>query len=101
MPIMPPAATLGDQTSHQSPLSPGPGSLNVFFGGKPAWRVLADSHICPLTDPAGNPHVGGKVLNGSLTVYINGFPAARMGDQVTEASVPNTITSGVFTIIIG
>ena len=36
---MPPAATLGDMTAHGTPLAPGPGSVNVFIGGKPAWRA--------------------------------------------------------------
>jgi len=48
-----PAARVGDLTSHGSPLSPGPGSPDVFIGGKPAWRVT-DIHSCPLTSP--NPH---------------------------------------------
>jgi uncharacterized Zn-binding protein involved in type VI secretion len=95
-----PAATVGDLTSHQSPLGPGPGSPTVLIGGRPAWRVLADSHACPLSEGP-KPHLGGKVLNGSLTVYINGFPAARMGDKVTEAGPPNVITSGYSKVIIG
>ena len=33
-----PAARVGDTTGHGCPLVPGPGSTNVFIGGKPAWR---------------------------------------------------------------
>lgn len=96
---MPPAATFGDQTSHGTPLSPGPGSPNVFIGGKPAWRTIIDSHTCPVTDP--KPHTGGVVMSGSLTVFINGYPAARMGDSVTETGPPNRIVSGVLNVLIG
>ena len=96
---MPPAARMGDTTSHGTPLSPGPGSLNVMIGGKPAWRATADFHTCPLFNgPA--PHVGGMVLMGSVTVLINGMPAARVGDMVMEAGGPNSIALGEMTVII-
>jgi uncharacterized Zn-binding protein involved in type VI secretion len=98
---VPPAATVGQTTAHAStPLSPGPGSPNVFFGGRPAWRVGIDFHACPLSDGP-KPHVGGKVPIGSPTVMINGYPAARMGDKIVEASAPNAIVSGVESVIIG
>jgi uncharacterized Zn-binding protein involved in type VI secretion len=97
---MPPAATVGDQTSHGTPLSSGPGSSNVFIGGKPAWRCIIDVHSCPLSDGP-KPHVGGSILKGSTTVLINNAPAARVGDSITEASAPNFVTSGVNNVIIG
>jgi len=93
-----PAARVGDPTSHGTPLAPGPGSTNVFIGGKPAWRVAADYHSCPLTDP--KPHVGGAVLAGSTGVLINNLPAARLGDPIAE-STPNTIVGGCPTVLIG
>jgi uncharacterized Zn-binding protein involved in type VI secretion len=97
---MPPAARIGDLTAHGSPLAPGPGSSNVFIGKKPAWRALSDAHTCPLVDVL-KPHVGGIVAIGSKTVLINGLPAARVGDLITEAGPPNTIASGDPTVIIG
>lgn len=97
---MPPAATVGDLTAHGSPLAPGPGSMNVFIGGKPAWRVGTDFHTCPLVDVL-KPHVGGTVVAGSSTVLINGMPAARMGDIIVEPGIPNVISSGVPTVLIG
>ena len=96
-----PAARLGDQTGHGTPLSPGPGSFNVLVGGKPAWRATSDFHACPLFDGPPKPHVGGVVAVGSMTVLINGLPAARVGDQVVEASAPNPISVGEFTVLIG
>lgn len=97
---MPPAATVGDLTAHGSPLAPGPGSVNVFVGGKPAWRVGIDFHTCPLVDGL-KPHVGGIIAAGSSTVLINGAPAARMGDMIVEAGIPNVISSGVLNVLIG
>lgn len=97
---MPPAARAGDLTGHGTPLSPGPGSLNVLIGGRPAWRALSDYHTCPLV--TGNlPHVGGMVVAGSRTVLINNRPAARVGDTIAEAGLPNSIASGCSTVIIG
>ena len=94
-----PAARIGDLTSHGTPLAPGPGSVNVLIGNKPAWRVGSDFHACPLFNgPV--PHVGGVVAVGSVTVLINNLPAARMGDFVTEAP-PNTILLGEPTVLIG
>ena len=96
---MPSAARVGDMTSHGTPLSPGPGSVNVLIGGMPAWRAGSDFHACPLVIPP--PHVGGVVGMGSATVFINGLPAARQGDMVVEAGPPNTIAMGEPTVQIG
>lgn len=95
-----PAARLGDQTSHGTPLAPGIGSVNVLIGNKPAWRATADFHACPLVDGV-KPHVGGVVAVGSTSVLINSLPAARQGDQVVEAGAPNAILLGEPTVLIG
>ena len=95
-----PAARVGDQTSHGTPLAPGPGSVNVLIGGKPAWRVASDFHACPLVDGV-KPHVGGVVAVGSTSVLIGGLPAARQGDQVVEVGAPNAIVLGELTVLIG
>ncbi len=97
---MPPAARVGDQTSHGTPLAPGPGSVNVLIGGMPAWRATADFHTCPLVTGV-VPHVGGVVAMGSVTVLINNLPAARQGDTIVEAGPPNTIAMGCPTVLIG
>ena len=95
-----PAARLGDQTSHGTPLAPGIGSVNVLIGDMPAWRATVDFHVCPLVDGV-KPHVGGVVALGSTTVLINGLPAARQGDQIVEAGAPNAILLGAPTVLIG
>ncbi|NOT63607.1 MAG: hypothetical protein HOP19_25630, partial [Acidobacteria bacterium] len=61
-----PAARVGDNTSHGTPLGPGPGCVTVLIGGRPAWRATSDSHICSLSDGP-KPHAGGIVGVGSVT----------------------------------
>lgn len=95
-----PAARVGDQTSHGTPLFSGPGALNVLIEKMPAWRVGIDLHVCPLVNGV-QPHVGGVVAMGSGTVLIGGAPAARMGDSITEAGGPNSIVKGATTVLIG
>jgi len=97
---MPPAARVGDLTSHGTPLAPGPGSVNVLIGGMPAWRATSDFHTCPLVTGT-VPHVGGVVAVGSFTVLINNLPAARQGDTLVESGPPNTIAMGCPTVLIG
>ena len=95
-----PAARVGDMTSHGTPLGLGPGCLSVLIGGMPAWRAVADFHICPLFNGP-QPHVGGTVAMGSGSVTIGGLPAVRMGDTVVEAGGPNIIAEGLPTVLIG
>ena len=95
-----PGARVADQTSHGTPLGPGPGSTNVLIGGMPAWRAAADFHACPLVTGV-VPHVGGVVAMGSTSVFINGLPAARQGDMITESAPPNSIAMGCQTVMIG
>jgi uncharacterized Zn-binding protein involved in type VI secretion len=72
----------------------------VLIESRPAWRVGSDFHACPLVNGV-QPHVGGVVAVGSLTVLIGGLPAARMTDQVVEAGGPNAILQGAMTVLIG
>jgi uncharacterized Zn-binding protein involved in type VI secretion len=96
---MPPAARMGDTTSHGTPLAPGPGSATVLIGGMPAWRVT-DFHTCPLVTGV-VPHVGGVVAMGSTTVLIENLPAARQGDMIVESGPSNSIAMGEPTVMIG
>jgi uncharacterized Zn-binding protein involved in type VI secretion len=96
---MPSIVTKQCKTSHGDPLSPGPGSRTVKIGGRPAWRAIADFHKCPITSPV--THTGGKVMQGSGKVFINGFPAVRVGDKIIEAAgPPNIILKGNPKVII-
>lgn len=161
-----PAARVLDPVLHPLPgmLQPGPGSINVLIGNKPAWRGVpagaaaaiqgaktvadatvqaaqaatlaaagtpgapaakaaeeatktavaasmsatisgaaggADIHNC-LTLMPPQPHGIGVVIDGSVTVLINGLPACRAGDTIIEAlGPPNKIVMGLPTVIIG
>jgi uncharacterized Zn-binding protein involved in type VI secretion len=102
---MPPAARVGDPTTHGAPLAPGPGSTNVMIGGQPAWRAMIDQHACPAVSISGADGVG-SVIKGSPTVFINGLMACRQLDIVVEkpglAMGPvNPIIMGELTVIIG
>ena len=96
---MPPAARVGDQTSHGTPLT-GVGSPNVFIEGQPAWRAIVDVHTCPVVDGT-KPHVGGAVLHGSTKVFINNFSAARQGDTIIESGPSNMIIAGSTKVNLG
>jgi uncharacterized Zn-binding protein involved in type VI secretion len=95
-----PAARIGDQTSHGTPLFGSPGEPTVLIEKMPAWRAGMDLHVCPLVNGV-QPHVGGVVAMGSATVLIRGMPAARMGDSITEPGGPNSIVKGATTVLIG
>jgi uncharacterized Zn-binding protein involved in type VI secretion len=102
---MPAAARVGDMTSHGTPLTPlipvVMGSLNVLIGGQPAWRATFDLHVCPLVSGV-VPHAVGVVTKGSATVLINGLPAVRQGDLITEVGGgTNSIAVGLPTVQIG
>jgi uncharacterized Zn-binding protein involved in type VI secretion len=72
----------------------------VLIAGMPAWRATSDFHACPLVNGL-QPHVGGTVLVGSVTVVIGGLPAARQGDTIIEPGGPNAIAAGAPTVLIG
>src|ERR1017187_3461741 len=107
-----PAARLGDNTTHGSPLL-GAACTTVLIGGQPAWRV-GDQHTCPIPNappPAGpgTPHGPGvttMIPDGPGICMIGGKPAARMGDMVTEPGAvvplppPNPIVKGCPTVLI-
>lgn len=97
----PMAARVGDLTGHGSPLAPGIGSVNVLIGGLPAWRANLDFHACPVVKGV-VPDVGGMVVMGSPTVFINFMMACRSGDMVVEIpGGPNSIVMGCPTVMIG
>jgi uncharacterized Zn-binding protein involved in type VI secretion len=74
---MPPAARLGDITTHGGTIT-GPGVSNVLIGGQPA-AVVLDLHTCVLPPVSHQPTVSPFPM-GSMTVLIGGRPAIRVGD---------------------
>ena len=59
-----------------------------------------DMHACPIVKVV-IPDGTGVVINGSMTVLINGLPAARMGDTIQEATSVSTIAIGAPNVLIG
>jgi uncharacterized Zn-binding protein involved in type VI secretion len=88
--MIPSIATIGDMTTHGTPLFPGVGSINALISGKPVWRALIDFHGCPVSS---GPllHIGGTVLAIGKRVLVNGFPMAQQGDIIIENGALNTI----------
>jgi uncharacterized Zn-binding protein involved in type VI secretion len=91
---MPPAARVGDTTSHPGTIT-GPGVSTVLIGGLPA-AVMGDMHACSFPPPP--PHPPTAIVRGSLTVLINGRPAARVGDM---AACGASIVMGAMDVLIG
>ena len=93
-----PAVRAGDRTSHGGVVSASV-SPNVFVEGQPAARG-EDRVVCPLSTGA-VPHVGGSILVGARTVFINGRPAVRTGDTVAEVGPTSVIVTGAATVNVG
>ena len=74
---MPPAARVGDTTTHGGTIV-GPGAPTVLIGGMPA-AVALDNHVCVLPPNAHQPTVSPFPM-GSTTVLIGGKPALRTSD---------------------
>jgi len=89
-----PAAKAAEETVKATAASTMGSMITGVAGG-------ADIHACatPLPLP---PHGPGVVIDGSLTVLINGLPACRQGDTIIEAvGPPDKIALGCPTVIIG
>jgi uncharacterized Zn-binding protein involved in type VI secretion len=88
---MPPAARLGDISSHGGAIV-GPGAPNVLVAGLPA-AALGDTHVCPVP-----PHGPTPIVSGSATVLINGRLAAWFGSTTGCGAL---IVDGAPTVEIG
>lgn len=92
---MPPAARLGDITTHGGTVI-GPGVPHVLIDGKPA-AVATDMHSCVLPPDSHQPTVS-PFPAGSSTVLIGGKPALRAGDSCICGAAT---AAGSPTVIIG
>jgi uncharacterized Zn-binding protein involved in type VI secretion len=92
---MPPAARVGDPTSHPGTIA-GPGVSNVLVNNMPA-AVVGDLHTCAMPPTAG-PHPPNSIIRGSGTVLIGGRPAARLGDLTGCGAL---IVAGATNVLIG
>ncbi len=74
-------------------------STDVFIGGRPAATRDSIANNTPPHIPQGGsfqkpPSNQGRVLVGSPTVFINGKPAARNGDQAMTCNDPVDLPVG-------
>lgn len=86
-------------------------STDVLIGGQPAAVLGSSATNTPPHVPVGGtfqrpPTNQGTIMNGSPTVYINGKPAARVGDQVQTCNDPmdlpvGQVAAGLATVLIG
>jgi uncharacterized Zn-binding protein involved in type VI secretion len=65
----------------------------------PAARVT-DMHTCPMSDGP-KPHVGGPVTTGVPTVLIDGLVAAVVGSVCTCVGPPDAVLKGSMSVFIG
>ncbi|HEX6356357.1 PAAR domain-containing protein [Actinophytocola sp.] len=102
---MPPAARIGDNTSHGGVIGtpPPPAAAQVstvFIGGRPA-AVVGSVHACvvPTHAPLGPANV---IMPGpprpTGTTLIGGLPAACVGDRTTCGA---NIVVGALNVVIG
>ena len=91
---MPPAARVGDTTTHGGVII-GPGRGTVLIGGMPA-AVMLDLHICAIP-PIAHPPITVFVM-GSTSVFIGGMPALRTSDMCGCVAAPAV---GDPTVMIG
>jgi uncharacterized Zn-binding protein involved in type VI secretion len=119
-----PAARVLDMTAHGSPLSVGPGSMNVFIGKRPAWRGITAAQAAMLaqkiaegaekiakaaavvTAAAGTPAAGAAVLDFEKTVKDAAADAASlmgsfMADLHTCPIVKLVVPDGAGVVING
>lgn len=92
---MPPAAKVGDVTTHGGTII-GPGVATVLIEGMPA-AVALDNHVCPIPPPAHVPTVSPFPM-GSATVLIGGKPALRTTDTCICGAMSAV---GAPTVLIG
>ena len=103
---MPFAARVTDMTSHSPPLSPGPGSLNVFIGFLPAWRALPAAmggavdaisnsmnsfmmrpQMTPVDATASIAQISANLVQGGVAAAAAGSPAAATAASTSVTAV--------------
>ncbi len=87
-----PAARVGDLTSHAPPLSPGPGSPNVFIGGQPAWRALPAAMGMAL-DAA--QKVADAIVKTAESATMASDPLTKAGFLAAEAAAKTAATTAL------
>lgn len=96
-----PAARILDQVAHPLPgmLTPGPGSVNVIIGGKPAWRGVPAAAAAAIQAARAVSDAAIKVAEAA-TLAAAGTPAAP-AVKAAEETVKSTAASTMGSMISG
>lgn len=92
---MPPAARVGETTTHGGTVV-GPGASSVLLENMPA-AVATDNHVCALP-PDTHPLTASIFPTGSSTVLIENKPALRTTDTCICGAM---VAVGATTVLIG
>ncbi len=90
-----PAARVSDMTSHGTPLTPGPGSLNVLIGSLPAWRGLPAAAAAALQSAQAVSDAAIKVTEAATVAAAGtpGAPAAYAAEQAAKTAAAAAMAS--------
>lgn len=96
---MPPAARILDMVAHPLPpmLTPGPGSLNVFIGGMPAWRGVPAAVAGALSAAKQISDTAIQVAEAATLAAAGtpGLPAAKAAEEATKAASAASMGSAI------
>lgn len=95
-----PAARVGDPVTPPhlpTMLGPGPGSLNVLIGNKPAWRgmPLAAAAGVMATKTAGDIAVTAAIAAKTAAMGTPGLPAAQAAEETAKATATANMTAAL------
>jgi uncharacterized Zn-binding protein involved in type VI secretion len=92
-----PAARVGDPVVHPLPpvLQPGPGSLNVIIGGKPAWRGVPAAAAAAVNAAKSTSDTAIKTAEAATLAAAGtpGAPAAKAAEETVKATAATTMGS--------
>ena len=96
MPKGPAARTL-DPVVHPLPgmLTPGPGSVNVIIGGKPAWRGVTAAAAAAIQAAKATSDAAIKVAEAATLAAAGtpGAPAAKAAEETVKATAATSMAS--------
>jgi uncharacterized Zn-binding protein involved in type VI secretion len=85
-----PAARILDNVAHMTPgvLTPGPGSLNVLIGGKPAWRGVGAAAVGALqaAKSGSDARVAAAQAATLAAAGTPGLPAVKAAEETLKAA---------------
>ncbi|WP_165244034.1 PAAR domain-containing protein [Paludisphaera soli] len=94
-----PAARVGDPVAHPLPpiLGPGPGSLNVLIGGKPAWRAmpLAAAPGITAAKAASDAAITTAMVASTAAAGTPAFPAAKAAEVAAQQAATASMTAAM------